>query len=63
MGAPIEQARTQNNKTSGDRNRTSDNPLLDQTNRRPTLDRHVSRNSANPEDIVFAPPRMAFASA
>ncbi|KAI9158191.1 hypothetical protein HJFPF1_06182 [Paramyrothecium foliicola] len=62
MGAPVEQGRTQN-KTSGDRPRTGDNPLLDQTNRRPTLERHVSRNSANPEDIVFAPPRMAFASA
>ncbi|KAF7553438.1 hypothetical protein G7046_g7101 [Stylonectria norvegica] len=61
MGAPPEQIRAQT-KTAADRPRTNDNPLLDQTNRRPALERHVSRNSANPEDIVFAPPRMAFAS-
>ncbi|KAH7312437.1 hypothetical protein B0I35DRAFT_411157 [Stachybotrys elegans] len=62
MGAPQEQPRTQT-KTTGDRIRTGDNPLLDQTNRRPGMDRHVSRNSGNVEDIVFGPPRMAFASA
>ncbi|CAI6090905.1 unnamed protein product [Clonostachys chloroleuca] len=40
-----------------------ENPLHDQANRRPNVDRHISRNSAtNPEDIVFGPPRMAFAS-
>ncbi|WQF80527.1 hypothetical protein CDEST_05541 [Colletotrichum destructivum] len=49
-------------KTPADR-RSNDNPLLDQTNRRPALDRHVSRNSANPEDIILGPPRTAFASA
>ncbi|CAM1511787.1 Fc.00g093000.m01.CDS01 [Cosmosporella sp. VM-42] len=63
MGAPSEPNLRSQNKTTADRPRTNDNPLLDQTNRRPGLDRHVSRNSANPEDIVFAPPRMAFASA
>ncbi|KFA76016.1 hypothetical protein S40288_00353 [Stachybotrys chartarum IBT 40288] len=61
MGAPPDQIRGQV-KTLGDRPRT-DNPLLDQSNRRPGIDRHVSRSSANAEDIVFAPPRMAFASA
>lgn len=41
----------------------SPNSLLDQPARRPAPERHVSRNSAtNPEDIVFGPPRMAFAS-
>ncbi|PHH86153.1 hypothetical protein CDD83_10653 [Cordyceps sp. RAO-2017] len=60
MGAPPEQLRTQT-KPTADRPRTGDNPLLDQTNRRPGLDR--SRNSANPDDIVFGPPRMNFSSA
>ncbi|KAF4969611.1 hypothetical protein FSARC_3190 [Fusarium sarcochroum] len=62
MGPPPEPNRTQN-KVTGDRPRSNDNPLLDQTNRRPGVERHVSRNSANPEDLVFAPPRTAFASA
>ncbi|KAF4980107.1 hypothetical protein FZEAL_3828 [Fusarium zealandicum] len=68
MGPAPEPNRTQN-KTAGDRPRSNDNPLLDQTNRRPGAERHVSRNSASrfplgyPEDLVFAPPRMAFASA
>ncbi|KAK5988171.1 hypothetical protein PT974_12311 [Cladobotryum mycophilum] len=60
MGVPPEQIRSQN-KSIGDRPRSLENPLLDQTNRRSGLN-HVSRNSTNPEDIVFAPPRMAFAS-
>ncbi|KAF4333405.1 hypothetical protein FBEOM_12774, partial [Fusarium beomiforme] len=67
MGPPPEANRTQN-KVTGDRPRSNDNPLLDQTNRRPGVERHVSRNSAtrnysDPEDLVFAPPRTAFASA
>ncbi|KAH6995704.1 hypothetical protein BKA56DRAFT_139714 [Ilyonectria sp. MPI-CAGE-AT-0026] len=63
MGPPAEQARGQGTtgKTAGERPRSNDNSILDQGARRPGL--HVSRNSANPEDIVFAPPRMAFASA
>lgn len=59
MGAPPE-VRVQT-KTTNDRPRPSDNPLLDQNNRRTGIG-HASRNSTNPEDIVFAPPRMAFAS-
>ncbi|KAM0247945.1 hypothetical protein ACHAP5_003729 [Fusarium lateritium] len=62
MGPPPEPTRPQS-KVTGDRPRPNDTPLLDQTNRRPGVERHVSRNSANPEDLVFAPPRMAFASA
>ncbi|WYZ45063.1 hypothetical protein EsH8_VIII_000379 [Colletotrichum jinshuiense] len=64
MGPPPDNARTPGNttKTPADR-RSHDNPLLDQTNRRPGVDRHVSRNSANPEDIILGPPRTAFASA
>ncbi|PHH61089.1 hypothetical protein CDD81_800 [Ophiocordyceps australis] len=39
-----------------------DGSLLDQTNRR-IGDRHASRNTANADEIVFGPPRMAFSSA
>lgn len=60
MGAPPDQTRAQN-KPVNDRPRSLDNPLLDQTNRRPGIN-HTSRTSTNPDDIVFAPPRMAFAS-
>ncbi|KAK0391471.1 hypothetical protein NLU13_0972 [Sarocladium strictum] len=63
MGAPLEQIRTQNKANASDRPRTGDNPLHDHTNRRPGYERHATRNSANPEDFVLAPPRMAFASA
>ncbi|UNI16889.1 hypothetical protein JDV02_003280 [Purpureocillium takamizusanense] len=64
MGATPEQLRAQSAKTTTDRTqRTTDVSLLDQGNRRPGPERHVSRNSANPEDIVFGPPRMAFSSA
>ncbi|RCI16305.1 hypothetical protein L249_2826 [Ophiocordyceps polyrhachis-furcata BCC 54312] len=59
MGPPPDH-RTQN-KAAADRLRPNDNPLLDQTNRRPGIDR--SRSSANPDDIVFGPPRTAFHSA
>ncbi|QPC72800.1 hypothetical protein HYE68_003552 [Fusarium pseudograminearum] len=62
MGPPPEPNRTQN-KVTNDRPRSNDSPLLEQANRRPGVERHVSRNSANPEDLVFAPPRTAFASA
>ncbi|KJK78435.1 hypothetical protein H634G_06133 [Metarhizium anisopliae BRIP 53293] len=63
MGQTLEQLQRQNVKPSNDRPRTNDLSLLDQANRRPGLDRHVARNSANPDDIVFGPPRMAFSSA
>ncbi|KAL7627473.1 hypothetical protein AAE478_001666 [Parahypoxylon ruwenzoriense] len=53
----------QANKTGADRSRNNDNPLLDPTNRRPGVDRHVSRNTANPEDIILGPPRTTFSSA
>ncbi|KAI1877056.1 uncharacterized protein JN550_001128 [Neoarthrinium moseri] len=66
MGPPPETFR--NNQTTGktgtDRTRSSgDTSLLDQTNRRPGVDRHMSRNSANPEDIILGPPRTTFSSA
>ncbi|KAH9887174.1 hypothetical protein F4778DRAFT_436830 [Xylariomycetidae sp. FL2044] len=65
MGPPPETFRNnQGNKATGaDRNRNNDNTLLEQTNRRPGVDRHMSRNSANPEDIILAPPRTNFSSA
>lgn len=44
--APQDQIRPQN-KPVNDRSRPNDNPLLDQTNRRPATERHVSRNSAS----------------
>ncbi|KAI1377722.1 hypothetical protein F4677DRAFT_45640 [Hypoxylon crocopeplum] len=54
---------SQGNKPSADRTRTNDNPLLEQTNRRPGVDRHLSRNIGNAEDIVLGPPRTTFLSA
>ncbi|ODA77831.1 hypothetical protein RJ55_06433 [Drechmeria coniospora] len=62
MGAPLEQLRAQN-RTTNDRSRTNDVSLLDQGNRRSAVDRQVSRNTGNPDEIVFGPPRTAFASA
>jgi hypothetical protein len=55
VSAPTEQNRPQHQQRSShnfalgtfDKPRSIDNPLLDQTNRRPGLDRHTSRNSAN----------------
>ncbi|KAL7933022.1 hypothetical protein V8C35DRAFT_67638 [Trichoderma chlorosporum] len=61
MGPPPDQTRAQN-KPVNDRSQFPDNSLHDQTNRRPGLNHHTSRTSTNPDDIVFAPPRMAFAS-
>lgn len=61
MGPAPEQTRTQGTKTGNERSRASDSSLLDQSVRRP-LERHVSRNSTNPDDIVFGPPRTAFSS-
>ncbi|CRJ88564.1 hypothetical protein BN1723_001591, partial [Verticillium longisporum] len=61
MGPPPDNTRTQT-KTTVDR-RSHDASLLDQTNRRPGVERHMSRNSANPEDIILGPPRTSFASA
>ncbi|KAI5868461.1 hypothetical protein GGS23DRAFT_31853 [Durotheca rogersii] len=64
MGLPPETFRTsQPNKPTTDRSRTGDNPLLDSNNRRAGVDRHVSRNPSNPEDIVLGPPRTTFTSA
>ncbi|KAF4901523.1 hypotheticall protein [Colletotrichum fructicola] len=64
MGPPPDNTRTQNNNTkTTDNRRSHDNPLLDQTNRRPATDRHAPRNSANPDEIILGPPRTAFASA
>ncbi|KND90012.1 hypothetical protein TOPH_05393 [Tolypocladium ophioglossoides CBS 100239] len=64
MGASLEQLRIQSKSTVDNRRGTNDTPLLDQTNRRSGSERHApSRNSANPDDIVFGPPRMAFSSA
>ncbi|KAI0840994.1 hypothetical protein F5Y06DRAFT_235106 [Hypoxylon sp. FL0890] len=64
MGPPPDAFRnSQGNKPGGERSRNNDNPLLDQSNRRPGVDRHVSRNTGNPEDIILGPPRMTFSSA
>ncbi|KAI0478760.1 hypothetical protein GGR56DRAFT_631662 [Xylariaceae sp. FL0804] len=64
MGPPPETFRnSQGNKAATDRQRHNDASLLEQTNRRPGIERHVSRNSANPEEIVLGPPRTTFNSA
>lgn len=61
MGATAEQTRTQS-KTLSDRPRNDDAFPIDQTNRRSGAERHMSRNSANPDEIVFAPQRTNFSS-
>ncbi|GAB1318975.1 hypothetical protein MFIFM68171_09185 [Madurella fahalii] len=62
MGSPPETFRNQP-KTPNDRLKGGDGLLLNQDNRRPTLDRNGSRNAANPDDIILGPPRTSFASA
>ncbi|KAI1762915.1 hypothetical protein GGR53DRAFT_396178 [Hypoxylon sp. FL1150] len=62
MGPPPDNFRnSQGNKPGGDRNRNNDTSLLEQTNRRPGVDRHASRNTAA-EDIALGPPRTTFPS-
>ncbi|KAI1192147.1 hypothetical protein F5B17DRAFT_1533 [Nemania serpens] len=64
MGLPTENFRnSQPTKTATDRTRHHDGTLLDQATRRPGVDRHVSRNSANTDDIILGPPRTMFNSA
>ncbi|KAJ3472889.1 hypothetical protein NLG97_g10653 [Lecanicillium saksenae] len=62
MGAPAEQQPRTQSKTLNDRPRNGDGSSIDQTNRRSGAERHMSRNSANPDEIVFAPPRINFSS-
>ncbi|KAL2070408.1 hypothetical protein VTL71DRAFT_13434 [Oculimacula yallundae] len=62
MGQPADAARN-STKPTIDRAKSHDsNLLLDQT-RRPVAERHMSRNSANPEDIILGPPKNQFSSA
>ncbi|CZR63317.1 related to U1 SMALL NUCLEAR RIBONUCLEOPROTEIN C [Phialocephala subalpina] len=62
MGPPADSTRN-STKSGVDRAKNHDsNPLLDQTPRRPT-ERHISRNSANPEDTILGPPKTLFPSA
>ncbi|KAI1815162.1 hypothetical protein GGS20DRAFT_358453 [Poronia punctata] len=62
MGPPPDSFRNnQGNKVGAERR--NDANLLEQGNRRPGIDRHISRNSANPDEIVLGPPRMMFNSA
>lgn len=52
---PPDNTRTQNNNTkTTDNRRSHDNPLLDQTNRRPATDRHAPRNSASMSPAIPA---------
>ncbi|KUJ07056.1 uncharacterized protein LY89DRAFT_702681 [Mollisia scopiformis] len=63
MGPPADTTRN-STKAGADRNKNHDsNALLDQTPRRPGTERHISRNSANPEDIILGPPKTSFLSA
>ncbi|KAI0014438.1 hypothetical protein F4779DRAFT_11053 [Xylariaceae sp. FL0662B] len=61
--APDAFRNNQGNKAGADRSRNTDNNLLEQTNRRSGVDRHLSRNSGNPDDIILGPPRTTFSSA
>ncbi|KAI0184435.1 hypothetical protein EV127DRAFT_238653 [Xylaria flabelliformis] len=64
MGPPPDNFRnSQGSKTGTDRTRHNDGALLEQTSRRVGVDRHVSRNSANADEIVLGPPRTMFNSA
>ncbi|ETS82614.1 hypothetical protein PFICI_04490 [Pestalotiopsis fici W106-1] len=49
-------------RTGTDKTRNGEGALLDQTNRRPGVDRHSSRNTTNAEGIVLGPPRTTFSS-
>lgn len=59
MGPPPERNQT---KPTGERTKSAAD-VSSPEQRRPTLDRTISRNSANPEDRVLGPPRTTFASA
>ncbi|KAI0447607.1 hypothetical protein F4803DRAFT_270583 [Xylaria telfairii] len=64
MGPPPDSGRySQGSKTGTDRTRHNDGALLEQAGRRVGVDRHVSRNSANADEIVLGPPRTMFNSA
>lgn len=64
MGLPSDNFRnSQGNKTGTDRTRHNDGALVEQANRRSGVDRHVSRNSANADEIILGPPRTTFNSA
>ncbi|KAI1359050.1 hypothetical protein F5Y08DRAFT_92432 [Xylaria arbuscula] len=63
MGPPPDNFRnSQGSKTGTERPRHNETTLLEQTTRR-TGDRHVSRNSANNDEIILGPPRTTFNSA
>ncbi|KAK9413852.1 hypothetical protein SUNI508_11548 [Seiridium unicorne] len=49
-------------KNGVERARNGDSSLADQTNRRPGVERHASRNTANAEGIILGPPRTTFSS-
>ncbi|EHK99611.1 hypothetical protein GLAREA_05082 [Glarea lozoyensis ATCC 20868] len=64
MGAPADATARNAAKPQTDRSRNYDSDFtLDQPHKRPAPERHVSRNSANPEDIILGPPKTAFMSA
>ncbi|KAK4199668.1 hypothetical protein QBC40DRAFT_79936 [Triangularia verruculosa] len=62
MGPPPETFRNQTGKVN-DARKGGDGLLLNQENRRPTLDRNASRTSGFADDLILGPPRNAFASA
>ncbi|KAK0735696.1 hypothetical protein B0T21DRAFT_290436 [Apiosordaria backusii] len=62
MGPPPETFRNQPGKVN-DTRKGGDSLLLNQENRRPTLDRNASRPSGFADDLILGPPRNAFASA
>ncbi|RFU26606.1 hypothetical protein B7463_g9741, partial [Scytalidium lignicola] len=60
MGPPVE---SNARKLSDHRAKPETSMLLEQTGRRSGVERHMSRNSANPEDIILGPPKTSFMSA
>ncbi|TAQ86964.1 hypothetical protein B7494_g4721 [Chlorociboria aeruginascens] len=59
MGPPADPARS--TKLPGDRSKNHDSGILPENRR--TVERHISRNSANPDDIILGPPKISFMSA
>ncbi|CZT07087.1 hypothetical protein WAI453_010808 [Rhynchosporium graminicola] len=62
MGQTADAARN-STKPAIDRAKSNDSNLLLDQARRPVAERHMSRNSANPEDIILGPPKNQFSSA
>ncbi|RDL39992.1 Uncharacterized protein BP5553_04332 [Venustampulla echinocandica] len=63
MGTPADPTRNSAKLANEKAKNHSSNLDLDQPNKRPGAERHMSRSSANPEDIILGPPKTSFMSA